>query len=73
MLLIKEFLSTYKEWHAFVIGWCETITLYVPPRYHMSLKKDIPIQDEFHYYVAGRAFGVFTWLFIIAGFLAWLL
>lgn len=54
-------MNTGDEKHAFVIGWSEVICFW-RPRYGMPVMYKNPLNDEFHYYIAGRAFGVLTWL-----------
>jgi hypothetical protein len=60
----KELLSTPEEWHAFVIGFFEILCPW-PARYKMSADyyKDV-IDNEHHYYLAGRAAAVMVWIAI---------
>jgi len=60
----STFLSTYAEWHAFVIGFCEVLCPW-PPR-HKSMHKELrkQITSEYHYYMFGRGIGVVAWLII---------
>ena len=60
----STFLSTYQEWHAFAIGFCEVLCPW-PPR-HKSMHKELrkQIACEYHYYMLGRAIGVIAWLII---------
>lgn len=57
----STFLSTYDEWHAFVIGFCEVLCPW-PPRCHYERSE--AISAEYHYYLFGRAIGVIAWLII---------
>lgn len=61
---LSTFLSTYVEWHAFVIGFCEVLCPW-PPR-HRSMHKELrkQIASEYHYYMFGRGIGVIAWLII---------
>lgn len=61
----KQFLSSYKEWHAFSQGFCEVLCPW-PPR-HKTMKASLTkeITDEHHYYMFGRAVGVGAWLIIV--------
>jgi hypothetical protein len=61
---INSFLDCYREWHAFVIGFCEVLCPW-PPRFKL-VSQDITNQvaDEYHYYLWGRALGVLAWLII---------
>jgi len=61
-----EFMNTWDEWHAFVIGWSEA-TCPWPVRYKMPLKYPSPLEDEFHYYLFGRVVGLFTLLGVGVG------
>jgi len=60
---LSAFLDDWKEWHAFVIGFCEVLCPW-PPRYHDPLQWPQSVKDEYHYYVFGRALGVIAWLII---------
>jgi hypothetical protein len=64
---LNELLSCYREWHAFVIGFCEVLCPW-PPRFKL-VSQDITNQvaDEYHYYLFGRTIGVITWLGIALG------
>jgi len=63
-IIFSTFLSTYAEWHASAIGFCEILCPW-PPR-HKSMHKDLrkQIASEYHYYQFGRAIGVIAWLII---------
>jgi hypothetical protein len=58
----KEFLDEPEELHAFTQGICEVICPWPPYRKSMSQKRQIEIFDEYHYYMLGRALGIFAWL-----------
>jgi hypothetical protein len=64
---ITSFLSCYREWHAFVIGFCEVLCPW-PPRFKL-VSQDITTQvaDEYHYYLWGRASAILAWLAIGCG------
>jgi hypothetical protein len=53
---LKEFMNDYKEWHAFVEGFCETFVFW-QARHKLSgeLLKDL--KGEHHYYTFGRVVG----------------
>ena len=54
----RQFLSTYQEWHALVIGFSEAFAPW-PPRHPLTTGEDLKvIQDEHHYYLFGRALGM---------------
>ena len=60
---LRNFLDTYQEWHALVVGFCEVMCPW--PAWHgpsPENKKDI--EDEYHYYIWGRALGILGWLAI---------
>jgi len=61
----KEFLSTHKEWHALVEGFCDVFMPFVK-RYEPSKELKENIQGEHHYYNAGRviAFIAVVWFWI---------
>jgi len=59
----KELLSTSEEWHAFLIGFFEVLCPW-PARQPMKEDYFFRIEDEYHYYLAGRASGVIAWLAI---------
>jgi len=59
--------SSGQEGHAFLIGISETIAFW-PPRFNVPAGYEAngdPFK-EYHYYMFGRACGVFVWLFVIA-------
>lgn len=66
----STFLSTYQEWHAFVIGFCEVLCPWPPRHKPMHAGLWVPkelrkqIASEYHYYMFGRAIGVIAWLII---------
>ena len=57
------FLDCYQEWHAFVIGFSEVLCPW-RPRQRPSAVVDGILDQEYHYYLAGRAVGVIAWLII---------
>jgi hypothetical protein len=59
----RTFLDTADEWHAFVIGWSEVICPW-KPHFPMPIDHHNPLVSEYHYYIAGRAFAVITWLLL---------
>ena len=67
-----QFLNTYDEWHALVIGWAEAV---YPrePRFKMGLETKNPVDGEYWYYTFGLALGALTWVGVVVGCVAWLL
>lgn len=61
---LKTFLSTPKEWHALVIGFCEVLCPW-RPRYHHSTSLPECIKGEYHYYVTGRALGFVAFVILL--------
>lgn len=57
----RTFMNTYDEWHATVIGFCEVIA-FTKPRFPSSTAQQGYLQEEYHYYVFGRAVGVLAWI-----------
>ena len=60
----NNFLDTYQEWHALVIGFCEVVCPW--PRYQPSVENKKDIEDEYHYYMWGRSLGILGWLSIFS-------
>lgn len=58
----KEFMDEPGEFHAFVIGWCEIICPWPAYFKGMPTQESADLKAEYHYYVFGRATGVYTWL-----------
>jgi hypothetical protein len=58
----KEFLNTTQELHAFTIGICEVICPWPPYFKGMPTQDSVDLKTEFHYYMLGRAIGVYAWL-----------
>jgi len=74
----KEFLSDYKEWHAFVEGFsegfCPRKAKYEPwdeGNEDEDLLKSL--RKEHHYYNAGRVLGVMAFIVLITGMIVWIL
>jgi len=63
----KEFLSDYKEWHAFVFGFCETMCPGEPRYPNMTDELKEQIEGENHYYRSGRVMGYIARVVFIAG------
>ena len=59
----KELLSTPEEWHAFLIGFFEVLCPW-PEGHPMKEDYFFQIENEHHYYLAGRAAAVMAWLAI---------
>ena len=59
----STFLSTHEEWHALVIGSFEVLCPW-KPRQRPSTVVDGILNQEYHYYLFGRALGVIAWLII---------
>lgn len=64
---LYTFLNTPAEWHSWVIGFSQVICPWRPP---LTIpKKELEyLKGEWHYYMFGRAVGVFAWLGIIIFF-----
>lgn len=60
----KTLLSTHQEWHAFLIGYFESVCPW-PALRPISEDDEDALKGEYHYYVAGRAGGFLALLFII--------
>jgi len=58
--------NTPEERHIFSIGYFETLCPW-RPRIPMPESYPYPVESEYHYYLAGRAAGFITLLFIICG------
>ena len=68
---LRTFLSTGEEWHASVIGFCEILCPW-PPRRNIITQQDVNApQEEYHYYVFGRAMGVIAWIVLAKVVQAW--
>jgi len=63
----KEFLSDYKEWHALVFGFCETMCPGEPRYPNMTDELKEQIEGENHYYRSGRVMGYIARVVFIAG------
>lgn len=61
---LRTLLSTPEEWHAFVIGYFETVCPWPAVR-PICKESEKQIKGEYHYYVAGRALGAIALLFIL--------
>ena len=61
----QEFMNTFDEWHCFVIGYCEVISI------HAITKRSEDINNillhDYWYYLFGRALGVISWIGIVLG------
>jgi hypothetical protein len=62
-LNINNFLNTYQEWHALVVGFSEVLCPW-PARHKPSQENRKDIEDEYHYYMWGRTLGISAWLAI---------
>ena len=60
----REFMDEVEELHAFTHGFAEIICPWPPYRKAMSEARAKEIQDEYHYYMLGRAVGVYVWLIL---------
>jgi len=54
---------TWKEWHAFVIGFGQAIWFW--RKLPMPLEYENPLEKEYHYYIAGGTAAIFTIIGII--------
>jgi hypothetical protein len=59
----ENFMDTYQEWHALVVGFCEVLCPW-PPRHKPSPENEKDIADEYPYYMWGRSLGIAAWLTI---------
>lgn len=50
---LKEFLSTPEEWHALIIGFCQSF--YKRRKMPKSIAEEL--SEEYHYYTTGRLAG----------------
>jgi hypothetical protein len=53
---LKTFMNTPEEWHSFSIGFCEVLCPW-PARIWFANPSASYLQDEYHYYMFGRALG----------------
>jgi hypothetical protein len=53
----NTFLDDWHEWHALVLGFCETSCPWRPRRETMSEEDTKAVTDEYHYYAFGRVLG----------------
>ncbi|MFU8796500.1 MAG: hypothetical protein ACNA7X_04320 [Dehalococcoidia bacterium] len=61
---LAHFLDTVAEWHALVQGFSEVMCPW-PPRHRLPAGKLLrEINEEYHYYVAGRVLGILAWFSI---------
>jgi len=61
---IHTFMDTHQEWHSWVIGFSEVICPWRPMLTKPEKELEY-VKKEWHYYMFGRASGVFAWLGII--------
>lgn len=61
---LKTFLSTHQEWHAFLIGFFETLCPW-KARQPLPERYVFPFSKEYHYYMAGRGAGFIALLLMI--------
>ena len=64
----SNFLDTYQEWHALIIGWADGVSFTKTDwsKIAHSCPHDAGIEGEYHYYKVGVALGRFS----IIGFIA---
>jgi len=62
---IREFLSTHKEWHALIEGFCDGFFPFIN-KHEASKELKESIQSEHHYYRPGVILGVIAavWFWI---------
>jgi len=65
-IVLKELFSTGEEWHAFLIGFFETLCPW-SPKIPMPERYPFPVEQEYHYYLGGRAAGFVSLLLILVG------
>jgi|GEM_PF-5929329 len=46
-----------REWHSFLIGFCETLCLTIPSRFGPTKVSENEMAEEYHYYQVGRGVG----------------
>jgi len=63
----RQFLSEAEELHALVIGLCEVIAFWPPFFKNLTSDQKADLVQEYHYYMLGRALGIFVWLAICCG------
>lgn len=63
---VKEFLNTPDEVHALAIGLAEVVCPWPPLHRTLTWQYADTLRREYHYYVLGRALGIFAWLGIAA-------
>ena len=59
----SQFLSDYKEWHAFVFGLFGVLCP-IPSKLTMSDKLKQETAGEYHYLMFGRGLGVLCWVLL---------
>lgn len=70
------FMDTPQEWHSWVIGLSEVICPWRPMLTKFGLtapQKELRyVKKEWHYYMFGRASGVFVLVVILGAFIKWI-
>lgn len=61
-----SFLDTPEEWHAFVVGFFEGFTLFIPSRFEPAKGRGL-VEHEFWYYQFGRGTGMIAVVLIGVG------
>ena len=63
----KDAAAVYREWHSFLIGFCEMVCFCIPARFPRTEHAVAEMEKEEHYYQAGRACGIIMYVIIILG------
>lgn len=61
-----EFMNTYEELHAFIIGWGQGVSFWCK-RAPMPMEYKSPLEEEYHYYAFGYGVGILTLMFGVVG------
>ena len=68
----SNIMDVYQEWHAFVEGLAEGFCIWAC-EHEPSEDCLEDIQEEHHYYTAGRAIGFAGFLVLVTGLLVWII
>jgi len=64
-LMNKKPSEVASEWHSFELGFAEMICLRIPSFYSPTEFSKGEMENEYHYFSLGRAFGVISWVIIL--------
>ena len=68
----KTFECVVHEWHSFLIGWAEGITLFRKPLVKINTYALTEMKTEWHYYNIGRAVGFISFIILTVGMIVWI-